>query len=188
MNLCIFCADPQIDLVVWHVMSHANDGYFFFSRVYWIHLRWLKSKRNQQTRMQSRKTLLWNKLFQQPCTFYTLGSTLYTPQSPRHTLHTIFPTQLSTFVTFHTWHFFLFHFPLSTAQRKKSVKCTRLFRNLLHKSVLRDCIRVCWFLLFFGGCGPLEILFYVLHMFRMLKSWLNHIPSDTQDASPRSSG
>ena len=50
-----------------HFMAHQQRLWWSYpeKRVWWCK----KNKSNQQTRMQSRKTLLWNKLFQKLCKF-----------------------------------------------------------------------------------------------------------------------
>ena len=70
-------------------------------------------------------------------TLYNLHSTLYTPHSIHSTLHSLHST-------LHTLHSTLFRIPQSTVHwygnRGKNVQdCPN---NLVHKSVLRDCIRV----------------------------------------------
>ena len=97
-------------------------------------------------------------------TLYTLHSTLYTLQFTLHTplitlyaLHRTFPTQHCTFFTLHTLHSTPFHIPQSTVHWccNREENRTKLFRKLcfIHESVLHDCIRVRWFLLFFCHSG-----------------------------------
>ena len=79
-------------------------------------------------------------------TLYTLHSTLYTLYSPHSTLytpHSLLYTPHSTLYTFHsTLH--TLHFPLHTADWQQGKNVQDCSKKLLQKSVLRDCISMCF--------------------------------------------
>ena len=78
---------------------------------------------------------------------YTLHSTPYTPHSTLHTPQITLYTPHSTLYTLHsnlhTLHSIFFSIPQSTVHwYGNRGKCTRLFKKMFHKRVLRGCIRV----------------------------------------------
>ena len=79
-------------------------------------------------------------------TLYTLHSTLYTLYTPHSTLytpHSLLYTPHSTLYTFHsTLH--TLHFPLHTADWQQGKNVQDSSKKLLQKSVLRDCISMCF--------------------------------------------
>ena len=79
-------------------------------------------------------------------TLYTLHSTLYTLYTPHSTLytpHSLPYTPHSTLYTFHsTLH--TLHFPLHTADWQQGKNVQDCSKKLLQKSVLRDCISMCF--------------------------------------------
>ena len=106
-------------------------------------------------------------------TLYTLHSTLHTPQSPLHTLHTTFAAQHLTVFTLHTLHSTPFHTPQSTLVQSQGKHVQNGWNNLFQNSVLRECIRVRWLLLFFWFswlCGYVIIVIAVA----MNSGWWSH--------------
>ena len=85
-------------------------------------------------------------------TLYTPHFTLHNPHFTLYTLHSPLNNPLSSRSTLGTPTPSTFHCLQCTGKvtGENFVKCTRLFKNLFHKSLLRDCIQVRWFLLFFS--------------------------------------
>ena len=88
-------------------------------------------------------------------TLHTIHITLYTSHSSQHfTLHTLyftFYTQHFTMFTLHILHSTRFHTPESAPVRSRGKKIHEdiaPLSNLFDNSVLRDCIRVRWLVLF----------------------------------------
>ena len=90
---------------------------------------------------------------------HTLNFALSTPQSTLYILHPHF-TLYTRHFTLHNPHFisYTLHSPLSTLVRQQGKNVQDCWNNLFHTSVLRDCIRVSWLLLFFLKIGFMRII------------------------------